>query len=468
MQRPTVDCTELAISWGQCLCWRLPDPRMRKPWPVHCETAELAVEASALAEGLSLSLTPVVSTDALDAAAHAARTAPVSICLLLSPPEPQKLLAAAEIAAEHRQKLVIGLVSEPDALCRGLSQDLNIPCVIEVATALTCAALLPFTTSRPWNAQSRKLSATDRARVDPVGARSERQAGRLVSIATAELGWEAREGEPAIKLGHPAAVGRALSALRESEALQTEALTDTLAVDAAASRDVLFGPARLLSDPASKAALGPYGLPLPQEELCSSPSRAASEAARIGFPVRISLASPDLRVWDHPDLSVDGVDNAARVRDVYRQLTQEAEKRLAGARVLGVTVTATTLARAILRVKARPVGQRVLLRVGFADPHGAAARDTILTVWPASHDAVARALSRLTGTALVLGQTPAERTRSVGTLTTLFSQLGRFALDFTNEVERIDLNPVALLVGGGAEVREAAVQVTDAFSRGLA
>ena len=84
--------------------------------------------------------------------------------------------------------------------------------------------------------------------------------------------------------------------------------------------DVLFGPRRALSDPASKAALEPYDVPMPIEELCASASRAAAEANRIGFPVRISLASPDLRVWDHPDLRVDMVDNAARVRDTFRQL----------------------------------------------------------------------------------------------------------------------------------------------------
>ena len=71
-------------------------------------------------------------------------------------------------------------------------------------------------------------------------------------------------------------------------------------------------------------------------------NRAASEAARIGFPVRIALASPDLRVWDHPDLAVDGVDNAARVRDVYRQIMGMANERQPEAHLLGVHVTATT------------------------------------------------------------------------------------------------------------------------------
>jgi hypothetical protein len=137
---------------------------------------------------------------------------------------------------------------------------------------------------------------------------------------------------------------------------------------------VLFGPPRALSDPATKAALAPYGLPLPLEELCASPSRAAAEAARIGFPVRIALASPDLRVWDHPDLAVDGIDNSARVRDVFRQIMAMASERRPEARLLGVTVTATTTATALLGIRASPLDAGwVLLDLGFSDAHGLAA-----------------------------------------------------------------------------------------------
>ncbi len=446
---------------------------MKKPWPVYCETAELAVEASTCAEALGLSIAPEVSSNPLDAAAHAARAARPVVCLLLGPPDPLQLIAAADIAGDGVRELVVALISDGDGTVRGLGLDLGIACVLEVQAALTCAALLPHADARPWRAQARRLSSADRLRVNLIAAAPEKRAGKLVPMATAQIGWESGEAVLPVALGHAADVGRAFYALRAREPISqaaqaAQASPEPARVDASASRDVLFGPQRLLSDPASKAALAPYGLPMPQEELCASPSRASAEAARIGFPVRISLASPDLRVWDHPDLSVDGVDNAARVRDIYRQLTNVAEKREAGARVLGVTVTATTLARALLRVQARPVGARVLLRVSFADPHGAVARDGILTVWPASNEAIGRSLSRLAASALVLGDTAAERARNASGLTTMFGQIGSFFRDFSAEVERVDLHPVALLVGGGAEVREAAIQVTDVFSRGLA
>ncbi len=440
---------------------------MKKPWPVYCETAELALEARTCAELPGVFTAPELSSDPLDAAAQAARSGTGAVCLLLNPPDPAKLMTCAELAGENARLLIIGLVSDHDGAVRGLSLDLGIACVLEIRAALICAALLPHASARPWRAQARKLNSTDRLRLELQTAAPEKAAGKLVPLATAQIAWESGEVSAAVSLGHAADAGRALAALRDSEPLAEPEVERTRS-DPSVSRDILFGPQRLLSDPASKAALAPYGLPMPQEELCASPSRASAEAARIGFPVRISLASPDLRVWDHPDLSVDGVDNAARVRDIYRQLTVVAEKRATGARVLGVTVTATTLARALLRVQARPVGTRVLLRVSFADPHGAVARDGILTVWPASTQATTRSLARLAASALVLGDTPGERARNAAGLAAIFAKIGTFVRDFAAEVERVDLHPVALLVGGGAEVREAAIQVTDVFSRGLA
>jgi hypothetical protein len=153
---------------------------------------------------------------------------------------------------------------------------------------------------------------------------------------------------------------------------------------------------------------------------------------------------------------------------VYRQLLLLAEQRLPQARVLGVTVAATTLARALLRVQARPMPHdRVLIRVGFADPHGLLSRDLTQTILPAAPKSVVRALERLRGHRLITGATSGERDESLNALIALLSQTASFTHAFRDEVERVDLNPVALLLGGGTEVREAAVQVTDAFSRGL-
>jgi hypothetical protein len=436
---------------------------MSNPSPVYCETAELVVEVSAIARRLGLSIAPELSADPLDAAAHAAKTGAFACALCLRMPEANALVLALDVCSASG-RLVLAALSEVSSPLRGLAGDLGMVCVDDVAPALAALALLRA--GQPAaRAHARRLSSSDRARLGEV--LQERAGAKLASMGDGEVGVERREGEEALLLGGARSVGQALSALRSAHSepgtpLESDPRARTEA------REVLFGPPRLLSDPASKLALTPFGLPLPQEELCSSPSRAASEAGRIGFPVRISLASPDLRVWDHPDLSVDGVDNAARVRDVYRQLTTLAEERAKGARVLGVTVAATTLAQALVRISMRKLpGTRVLLRVGFADPHGAVSKDVIVTALPASDPQLERALARLLGHALIVGERGPEREENLRAFSDLCVRAARFVDAFRSEVSRVELHPVALLVGGGAEVREAAVEVTDAFVREL-
>jgi hypothetical protein len=442
---------------------------MLNDWLVYCETADLAAEAAAIGQALGMPIRPELSSVPLDAAARLSSQGTLALALMLKAPPAHDLVEAQAIAQAYVGKLLLGICEDGDRTARGLAHDLGIACLLDVPASLSAMALVHFAGTRPLRLLGRKLSALDRMRIgDGLLGGGEKGAGRLATLSPTRIGFEA-QGTPSVSLGMAAEVRAAIEAIRASEPLTDPPAPEIANRHADAAREVLFGPTRLLSDPASKAALTTYGLPLPQEELCSSPSRAASEATRIGFPVRISLASPDLRVWDHPELSVDGVDNAARVRDVYRQLLLAAEAKQPSARVLGVTVTATTLARALIRIQARPLPLgKVLLRLGFADPHGIVARDVTQTVHPAGARAIERALRRMRGSALLLGDANDERQRNLTAISQLLAQVGYFVDDLRAEVARIDLNPVALLLGGGTEVREAAVHVTDAFTNGLA
>ncbi len=220
---------------------------------------------------------------------------------------------------------------------------------------------------------------------------------------------------------------------------------------------VPFGPGRALSDPASKSALGPYGLPLPTEELCASPSRAASEAARIGFPVKLSLASPDLRVWDHPDLVVPGAANASAVRDAFKAITTMAAERDPGARLLGVHVTAESVAAARLRVKVRAISQPWALAELGRSQDGAS--PTLLAL-PTTPDRCRAALTRI-------GVTVHRGRASIDALVEALNRLAVFVVDQRDAVSSVRVDPLAMLVGGGVEIREACVVVNDMFERSL-
>ncbi len=351
-----------------------------------------------------------------------------------------------------------------------MASDLGIPCCDETRTLVATLAILDLGLDRPWTATPRALAAPDRRRFESVLGASVTEPGRSGARWVPGDASTVRlvNGERSVLVGEARDAARALLALRSAWNDARPTMPTVEGLDPRAVLDVILGPARHLSDPASKAALSAYDVPLPTEEMCASPSRAASEASRIGFPVRIALASPDLRVWDHPDLVADGVDNAARVRDVFRQMMTLAEGRGEDSRALGVTVSATTSSRALLHVSARSVeAGLVVATLGFADPHGLAADDATDLILPCTLDALEGALLRLRGHALLLGDAPRHRRAHIESLGDALLRIAAFVDDWRAEVVRVRIEPLAVLVGGRVEVREACVEVSDAFARSV-
>lgn len=444
---------------------------------IICESTELAVECLEAARALGLSLETEVTLDFLAAAATARGTTAVA---LSEAPSLEQVVELGQLARSAKRPIVLAVVSRGvDAeRMRQVALDLGLTALPEVEPTLATLALLAAGAEIPWLASLRALSKPERARIQPAVAEGTRKGGHLLRAESGLLSWSEDAAGPGQVIGRARDVAVALAALRETDRDTPQVESSVEGVDERTVLDVLFGPRRALSDPASKAALAPYGIPVPVEELCASASRAAAEASRIGYPVRISLTSPDLRVWDHPDLAVDMVDNAARVRDTFRQLMGLAKSRLqqlapgdarAVDRLLGVMVTATSDAAALLGVRAWPLPRgRVAMDVGFADPHGAAAGDRTLSVLPAPQSAIDRALRRLQGSDLLFGGTPAQRRTRLDAVGDVLLRLSAFVNDRRAEIERVELRPVALLLDGSAEVREACVTVSDAFERSLA
>jgi len=430
-------------------------------WTVHCQSAELGVEIARIASELELELVPEVSADpARSAIEDLARGTRVALACL-DAPEDGGLVGVARAARVARRVAPMACLRMPTAT-RDLGWELGLPMLEDVRPLVAAIAILESGVGTGPSPVG--LNATDRARLeDALGPRE--GDGRLES---ADAGRIRALGEGPRILGFAVDVAAALRGLTGANTGSRPAMPTVEGVDPQSVLDIILGPPRALSDPASKAALAAYDVPLPEEELCRSASRAAAEASRIGFPVRVVLASPDLRIWDHPDLAADAVDNAARVRDVFRQMTSVARTRAEDARLLGVTVSATAAARALLRVVARPLDEGLVgAEVGFADRHGDAARDRTQVVLPCTADDLERALRRLAGARLLLEGGAAERRHVLTNLTDALLRVAAFVHEWRAEIVRVRLDPLALLVGGDVEIREALVEVGDAFVRTL-
>jgi hypothetical protein len=165
---------------------------------------------------------------------------------------------------------------------------------------------------------------------------------------------------------------------------------------------------------------------------------------------------------------VDGVDSASRVRELYRQMMTLAGARRADARLLGVTVSASTTARAMLALRLTCLGDdSVVVDCAFADPHGAAANDAGLVLLPTDPEGLERSLTRLSGHSLLFGDTPGEKRHFIATFAEILFRLAAIARDFPVEILAIELPRLAVLPGGDLEIREAKIEIGDAFTRQL-
>ncbi|NOY90093.1 MAG: hypothetical protein GXP55_02710 [Deltaproteobacteria bacterium] len=441
--------------------------RLTQPLTVLCSDADLAVDCARASGDFALALAPEVTEDFASSLSRVASAGSALGVLSDRELSSHELWALAEAADEAGVRVALAMLGTRGPRM-GLACDLGLVAVSELRPMLSALALLSGGVQAPWTASPRRLPGIDRGRLRRALEPSSEGAASLTRDDGARLVLRRRGVRP-LPVGEALDLAAALSALAAADDAQRAPMPSVQGVERERIVELIFGPPRALSDPSSKAALEPYDLPLPLEELCTSASRAASEAGRIGFPVRVSLASPDLRTWDHSDLTADGVTSASHVRDVFRQIMALAQTRRPDARLLGVTVSATQTDKALLDVRVRPApGGHALLELSFADPHGAATGDRLETLLPLSSGQLERALGRLRGASLLLSRTSAQRRAELLALRDVLTRLGAFVHDHRDAIVCVRITPLAVLVTGELELREACVEVGDVFVRSLA
>jgi acetate---CoA ligase (ADP-forming) len=91
-------------------------------------------------------------------------------------------------------------------------------------------------------------------------------------------------------------------------------------------------------DAESRQILQAYGLRIPQSEIADTPEKAVEIARRIGYPVVLKIASPDiLHKTDVGGVKV-GLQNAEDVRDAFDLITYRAQRYLPEAHIWGCLV----------------------------------------------------------------------------------------------------------------------------------
>jgi len=191
-----------------------------------------------------------------------------------------------------------------------------------------------------------------------------------------------------------------------------------------------------------------YGIPVPLHEVATSARDAAAAAQRIGFPIVAKICSPTILHKSDAGLVRVGLRDGREVRDAYRAFTAAApdadgviiSEQIAGGTECVVGVAEDQLFGPVVMLGLGGVLVEVLGDVTFRIPPFGRADATAMI-----HD--------LRGAALL------ERNRSdTNALVDVLMSVQRLALDLSNEVAELDINPLLVRSSGlGAVALDALV-----------
>ena len=246
--------------------------------------------------------------------------------------------------------------------------------------------------------------------------------------------------------GFPERAARVFAAMSRYRRYQQEPIPtfERFDTDQAAVRaifDEVLSQGRVaIGDAEARAILQAYGLAIPESELASTPEEAVEIAGRIGYPVVLKVASPDiLHKTDVGGVRV-GLESPADVRDAFDLITYRAQRYLPEARLWGCLVQ-----------KMVPQGLEILIGMnrdpqfgplvtfGLGGIYVEILKDVTFRVAPFSRQEAQAMLSEIRTRALLdgmRGNPPVDKQALLDALL----RIGQLVTDFP-EIAELDINP---------------------------
>ncbi len=204
-------------------------------------------------------------------------------------------------------------------------------------------------------------------------------------------------------------------------------------------------PGDALSEHASKQLLAAYGIRSSHDVLVQSSADAVKAAAEIGYPVVMKISSPDLLHKSDLGLVHVGVSSAKEVRAAYTELMAKAKTAGGGkARIDGVLVCEMVGGgvEMVVGVSQDPLFGPVVM-AGLGGIFVEVLEDVTFRVPPFDRDEARRMLAELAGFKLLEGVRGAPPV-DVDALVDVIMKVSRLALDLSDEIAELDINPLVV------------------------
>ncbi|MGW8251309.1 MAG: acetate--CoA ligase family protein, partial [Anaerolineales bacterium] len=197
-----------------------------------------------------------------------------------------------------------------------------------------------------------------------------------------------------------------------------------------------------IGDFEARTILEAYGMKIPQSEIADTPEKAIEVANRIGYPVVLKIASPDiLHKTDVGGVKV-GLENADDVRDAFELMVYRAQRYVPEARVLGCLVQQMVPAGGVevLVGMNRDPQFGPLVTFGLGGIYVETLKDVTFRVAPFSPEEAENMLDEIRAHAIldgVRGKPAMDKQAIVDTLL----RIGQLVQDFP-QIAELDINPL--------------------------
>lgn len=212
----------------------------------------------------------------------------------------------------------------------------------------------------------------------------------------------------------------------------------------------------------AKRILATIGITVPGEKVCATADSAVASAQRIGAPVALKLASPDIVHKSEAGGVRLGLVGDAAVREGFAAILRSAAAYDAQARVSGVLVSPmiTGGVECVIGLSRDPVFGPVAM-VGLGGMYVEVLRDVALKLCPFGEDEALAMIRSLRGFPLLDGARGRPRA-DVAALAAALARLSVFGAQAGARLQSVDVNPIMVLPEGqGAVALDAVIELAD-------
>ncbi len=199
-----------------------------------------------------------------------------------------------------------------------------------------------------------------------------------------------------------------------------------------------------LTEQEGKMVLACAGVGITQEELATSEDEALALCKKIGYPVVLKIASPDILHKTEAGGVKVGLSDAEAVRRAYAEILASAKKYDSKARIDGVLVQemVTGGVETILGVANRPPFGPVVA-FGLGGVFVELMKDVTFRIAPVDEAGATAMLGEIKGAAMLDGYRGGPAVNKAE-LAKIVARLSRLAVDLNEEIEELDINPLVL------------------------